>query len=93
MQKSGIKRIVFAGADEVAEIAYITLQETTLELAGVVDGEHAGEKFFGREIQPFSAVKQMQYDSVVVTTYLKRDAVAEELTAHGVAKEALRGIF
>jgi DNA-binding MarR family transcriptional regulator len=93
MQKSGIKRIVFAGADEVAEIAYITLQETTLELAGVVDGEHAGEKFFGREIQPFSGVKQMQYDSVVVTTYLKRDAVAGELTAQGVAREALRGIF
>jgi DNA-binding MarR family transcriptional regulator len=93
MQKSGIKRIVFAGADEVAEIAYITLQETTLELAGVVDGEHAGEKFFGREIQPLSAVKQMQYDSIVVTTYLKQDAVAGELTAQGVAKEALRGIF
>jgi DNA-binding MarR family transcriptional regulator len=93
MQKSGMKRVVFAGADEVAEIAYITLQETTLELAGVVDGEHAGEKFFGREIQPLSAVQQMRYDSIVVTTYLKRDAVARELTTNGVTKKSLRGIF
>src|SRR5690242_9725221 len=30
MQNDGIKKIVFAGADEIAEIAYITLQETLL---------------------------------------------------------------
>jgi DNA-binding MarR family transcriptional regulator len=93
LQKSGMKRIVFAGADEVAEIAYITLQETDLELVGVLDGESSGRKFFGREIQPLSAVRQMEYDSIVVTTYLKRDAMTRELMAHGVAKKALRGIF
>jgi DNA-binding MarR family transcriptional regulator len=31
LRKNGSKRILFAGVDEVAEIAYITLQETDLE--------------------------------------------------------------
>jgi nucleoside-diphosphate-sugar epimerase len=38
-RKIGVKKVVFAGADEVAEIAYLTLQETDIELAGVVDNE------------------------------------------------------
>ena len=28
MQADGMKTVIFAGADEIAEIAYITLQET-----------------------------------------------------------------
>src|SRR5512147_488144 len=60
LQTSGMKRVVFAGADEVAEIAFITLQETSLELAGIIDGEQSGKIFFGREIQPLSAIKQIQ---------------------------------
>src|SRR5512137_1179215 len=42
LERSGAQRVVFAGADEVAEIAYITLQDTGLELAGVVDSDRAG---------------------------------------------------
>jgi len=93
LRKAGSKRILFAGVDEVAEIAYITLQETDLELAGVVDDEQANHKFFGRDIQPLSAIKHLQYDSIVITTYLRRDAVRKELIAHGISKKALRGIF
>src|SRR3990172_8926901 len=37
LSNEGIKTVAFAGADEVAEIAYLTLQETPLKLAGVVD--------------------------------------------------------
>src|SRR5512139_2736506 len=42
MQENGMRKIVFAGVDEVAEIAYITLQETNLELISVVDPDKAG---------------------------------------------------
>ncbi len=93
LRKSGSKRVLFAGVDEVTEIAYITLQETDLELAGVVDGEKAGQKFFGRDIKPLAEIEHMQYDSIVVATYMKREIVAKELIAQGVPKKALHGIF
>ena len=89
----GVKKVVFAGTDEVAEIAYLTLQETNLELVGVVDGARTGAKFFTSDIQPLPAVKQMQYDVIIVTTYLKRDDVTKALIALGVSKEHLRDIF
>ena len=70
LQESGAKKIVFAGADEVAEIAYITLQEAGMDLSNVVDEELAGKKFFGKTIQPMHAVQAMPHDCIVVTSYL-----------------------
>lgn len=93
MQDEGIRRVVFAGADEIAEIAYITLQETTIELIAVVDGERSGEQFFGRTILPLQAVKDMNYDSIVVTSHLHRKALYQELIQSKVDKKDIQTIF
>ena len=82
-----MKRIVFAGADEVAEIAYITLQETKLELVAVTDVEKTGSNFFGTNISPLSDVMVMAYDCIVVTAYVKKDLVYQELINNGVSKK------
>jgi DNA-binding MarR family transcriptional regulator len=93
MQHDGIKKVVFAGADEIAEIAYISLQETTIELIAVVDGERSGEIFFNRTIQPLQAINGMDYDSIVVTSYLKRKMIYEKLIQSKVDKKDIRIIF
>jgi DNA-binding MarR family transcriptional regulator len=93
LERAGVKRIVFAGADEVAEFAYITLQETGLELVGVVDPDKAGEKFFSRMIRPYNALKDMAYDSIVVASYLKRESVHQALLEEGVEEKNIRTIF
>lgn len=93
LEHSGVKRIVFAGADEVAEFAYITLQETKIELSGVVDLDRAGEMFFGRQISPLSGLLNMEYDSIVVTSCLKRESLHRSLLEHGIADKSIRNIF
>ncbi len=93
MHDVGVKKLVFAGADEVAEIAYITLQETHMELIGVVDGEAAGKKFFGKNIKALSSIKEMNYDFIIVSSYLKRNEIFHELLRNGVKKEVIKVIF
>jgi DNA-binding MarR family transcriptional regulator len=93
LERSGAKRIVFAGADEVAEFAYITLQDTKLELTGVVDPDRAEEVFFGRKIQPMTGLNNMEYDSIVITSYLKRESLHRALLDHGIADQNIREIF
>lgn len=93
MQESGLRKVVFAGVDEVAEIAYITLQETDLELIGVVDPDRAGEKFFGKRIMSVEILKDMDNDGIVVTSYLKRDEVFRDLINHGIEEKNIRTIF
>jgi DNA-binding MarR family transcriptional regulator len=93
LERSGVMRIVFAGADEVAEFAYLTLQETSLELAGVVDDDRAGEKFFGRQILPFRDSRDLDCDTVVITSYVRKEVIHAELIRNGVEKKNIRMIF
>jgi DNA-binding MarR family transcriptional regulator len=90
LQKSGKKRIVFAGVDEVAEIAYITLQETRLELIDVVDSVATDKNFFNRPVKKLEAIRDMQYDIVLVSSYVKRDELYKQLIKLGVNKDVIR---
>ena len=90
LQAEGVGKIVFAGADEVAEIAYITLQETPLELLAVVDDDAAGKDFFGRTVKKLDAVKDMRYDIILISSYLKRNDLYKQLIKLGVDKGIIR---
>jgi DNA-binding MarR family transcriptional regulator len=93
LEKTGIKNILFAGVDEVAEFAYITLQETGIRLVGVVDNDKIGEKFFGMDIKPMSDITTMQYECVVLTSHVKRDKVYKNLMDTGIEKNKVKTIF
>jgi len=90
LQAKGVKTVVFAGADEVAEIAYLTLQETDLKLAGVVDMENPDAEFFGNTVMPIETIRQLSYDRIVVTSYLKRDALYKELLKNDIDKDLIQ---
>jgi len=93
LRSDGKRIIVFAGADEVAEIAFLTLQETDLELSGVVDVDASGEKFFGNAVRPVADIGAMRYDSIVITSYLKRDRIYKELLGNKADKKNIKVIF
>ena len=64
----GRKRMVFYGAGEVAEIAYVVLSKSDLELVGVVDDGRRGKRFFGHKIEaPESLAKRKDWDMVLLT--------------------------
>src|SRR3989304_9427736 len=55
--KDNIKSVVFCGTDEVAEIAYITLQEFGIKLVAVVDRKSESKSFLGQNIRPIEDLK------------------------------------
>lgn len=93
LEREGVQQVVFAGADEVAEIAYITLQQTGLRLAGVVDMVKAGERFFALTVMPVKVILTMRYDRAVVTSYLRRREIHRALREHEVAERNISMIF
>jgi DNA-binding MarR family transcriptional regulator len=93
LRSLGVKRIAFAGADEVAEIAYITLHETDLELAGIVDEELAGRLFFSRDISPIGDLGKMDFDCIVITSYLKRESIYRALLDMKIPMDRIKTVF
>ena len=90
LQQQGCRRIVFAGSDEVAEIAYITLQETSMELVAVVDDAAADSRFFNRTVGKVESLRDLTYDIVLVSTYLKRNELYKQLLDLGVDRKNIR---
>ena len=92
LESNGANGVVFAGADEVAEIAYLTLQEFGLGLSGIVDDEKTGT-FFKKEIQSLDAIREINYDVVIITSYMKHKKLQKELIDCGVARDGIKNIF
>jgi len=90
---NGIKDIVFAGLDEVTEIAYLSLQEVDITLVGVVDQNFFKERFFKTEIRPFEDIKMINYDVIVLTTYLRRNSAYKMLLDNSVDPEKIKTIY
>jgi DNA-binding MarR family transcriptional regulator len=93
LSDKGVERVVLAGADEAAELAYMTIQETDMKLAGVVDGELAGGRFFDMKVRPLQAVRRLSYDRVVVASRLRRESLCRGLLGCGVRKRDISVVF
>jgi DNA-binding MarR family transcriptional regulator len=83
------KRIVFYGAGEVAEIGYICLQGSDLQLVGVADDDRR-HPFFGMPVHGTSALgpdrlADIPYGRVVVMSLRDTDAARARLEQLGCA--------
>lgn len=83
MHGQGIKSVLFCGVDEVAEIAYLSLKEAGLELAGVMDDDGAGKTFFGQTVAPLGLGPLSGHHRIVITSLKKGVALREELLRLG----------
>ena len=89
IEKDKAKKIVFYGAGEIAEIAYLSLQETRLDLVAVVDDFKVGENFFGKKVKPVELIKDIAYDWVIVAALASKENIYKKALELGVAEDKL----
>jgi hypothetical protein len=84
----GRKRIIFYGAGDVAEIAFVSLQSTDLTLVGVVDDQRTGRFFDVSILRPdqlsVDTIDGMPYGHVVVTSMRHAAAIRARLDARHI---------
>jgi DNA-binding MarR family transcriptional regulator len=71
LKADGVVEVVFCGVDEVAEIAYMSLQEAGLKLSAVIDESNERRELFGHLIRPFPE-SLSEVSGEIVLTSLKR---------------------
>ena len=87
----GVKGVAFCGIDEVAEIAYLSLKETGMELDLAMDAAAVGRKFMDRSVVS-PAMGLLSGNHRIVITSLKRgDALREELLRLGADPSCIYG--
>lgn len=62
-----IHRLAFFGVNDFAEVAYLSMKETSLEMVAVVDEEKKGQRFFGKVIGSVSMLGDVSFDRLLIT--------------------------
>ncbi|MBC7964113.1 MAG: winged helix-turn-helix transcriptional regulator [Steroidobacteraceae bacterium] len=85
LEESGVQEVVFCGVDEVAEVAYLSLKETGLELLAVMDDGRQVDLFFGLQVVSLSEGVREECAPVVISSLKRRDELVRVLRSLGVA--------
>jgi len=92
MEEKGVQNILFYGAGEVAELAYLYLQLSNLTLIGIVDEKQIGKNFFGHRIAGTSRLKKKDWDMVLLTRLDDPEADIKNLMANWVNRDRIATI-
>ena len=87
LEKKGVRRVVFYGATDLAEIAFLSLQETAIELVAVVGEHDSRKKMIGREIIDSKGLAQLLFDRIVVTDDTQRNSILSVLLTSDVSRK------
>ena len=67
LEEQGVGRVALYGCGEVAELAHLFLQNTSIKLAGVFDEEYDGRDFFGHRVKSYEQLAKDGYEYVLLT--------------------------
>lgn len=87
------KKIVLYGANELAEIAGIILQEYELNLIAIVDDDKAGKKMIGMTVVESSFLGENHFDALIMTQLdrlqITPQITIDEIVSHGVQQNRI----
>jgi DNA-binding MarR family transcriptional regulator len=79
LEAKGVEKVVFYGAGDLAEIAFISLKATEMELIGVVDDARKGQKFLDLTIASMEELGTLEFDKIIILTLEPRGDLHEKL--------------
>jgi len=85
----GVSQVTFCGVDEVAEIAWLSLQEAGLELAGVMDDDSPGSDFMGRRVVGMSSGALSGQQLIVITSLKRSEQLRSQLLELGASSSMI----
>lgn len=89
LEKEGIERIALCGCGEVAELAHLFLQNTSIKLAGVFEAKPDGRKFFGLRVKNYEELAKGSCDYVLLTQTEDIQSHFDRLVSAGVKPERI----
>jgi len=88
----GVQQIIFYGVSDFAEIAYISLQETNIQLTAVIDVATEGKKFFNLIAENPYKLNSIKYDRILITDIQHREKILDDILSKGISREKIAAL-
>lgn len=89
LEKKKVKKVVFYGVSDLAEIASISLKAMDIELVGVVDDSKKGRQFLDFTIRTTAELRGLEFDRIIITTLESKELMVDKLLNINVPKEKI----
>jgi DNA-binding MarR family transcriptional regulator len=89
LMAQGVRRVVFYGKSDFAEIAFISLQETSIVMIAIVDDNKTGDVFLGSAVKNPAIIDSLSFDRILITSMNKEDATLERLLKIGIPQSKI----
>jgi len=89
LEKEGVEKIALYGCGEVAELAHLFLQNTSIKLGGVFDQKPDGRKFFGHRVKSYEQLANDGCEYVLLTQIEDSQSHFERIVDLGVKPECI----
>jgi DNA-binding MarR family transcriptional regulator len=87
LAQEGHRRVLLCGTGELAEIAWLTMQQVGLELVGVIDEAPDSKPFLGRQVRRLGYAAEAAWDRIVVASLAPHQALLDQLASVGIEAE------
>ena len=87
LEGQNVSRIVFYGASDLAEIAYLSLQETNIELVAVFDDDKEGKRFMRYTVAHPDRMGSFSFDRILITSINSTETILQRIAALGLSIE------
>lgn len=67
LETRSIRKLVLFGVNDFAEMVYLGMKETSLEMVAVVDEEKIGQSFFEKKVESVSTLATLSFDGLLIT--------------------------
>ncbi len=89
LEHRDVSSIVFYGAGDLAEIAYLSLQETNIKLVAVVDDEKKGKRFMRYIVEHPDRLVALTFDKILITSLNSKEFIYQRIAALGLSAESV----
>ena len=87
LESQNVSRIVFYGASDLAEIAYLSMQETNIELVAVFDDDKEGNRFMRYTVAHPDRMGSFSFDRILITSINSTEIILKRIAALGLSIE------
>ncbi len=84
-----VKSVAFLGTGDLAEIAYLSLQETSIRFAGIAELVNDGSLFFGHTVMDIEILKSINVDFIVITLDQVDEGLMLRLKSAGIPADKI----
>ena len=85
METQNVRGIVFYGAGDLAEIAYLSLQQSCIELVAVVDDGRVGENFMQFTVIHPDRIESLRFDRILIATINSAESISKKIANMGIS--------